>query len=117
MKELFFDTYQQLFDRRITEVSVEALTWRLYATGPVPNVNLHFAGQPLQPRDPLKGARDVYFLDSGFVSCPVYDRYALQAGARICGPAVVEERESTTVVGPDAQVAVDKYLNLIMDID
>jgi N-methylhydantoinase A/oxoprolinase/acetone carboxylase beta subunit len=60
---------------------------------------------------------EVYFLDTGFLPCPVYDRYALHVGETFRGPAVIEERESTTVVGPDAQVIVDKYLNLIIDID
>jgi N-methylhydantoinase A len=117
MKGLFFDTYQQLFDRQITGVPVEALTWRLYATAPVPNVELNFAGQRTEPVEPLKGARHVYFPETGFVPCAVYDRYALHTGMAFRGPAVVEERESTTVVGPDTRVTVDRYLNLIIDID
>jgi hypothetical protein len=32
------------------------------------------------------------------------------------GPAVVEERESTLVAGPDCRLRVDRYLNLIVDI-
>jgi N-methylhydantoinase A len=31
------------------------------------------------------------------------------------GPAVVEERESTTVIGPGARGTIDQYLNLIID--
>src|SRR5215471_11621166 len=41
----------------------------------------------------------------------LYDRYGLTAGASYRGPAVVEERESTTVIGPDARFTIDKYLN------
>ena len=66
--------------------------------------------------DPLKGHRDVHFAGSGYVSCAVYDRYALREGAVINGPAVVEERESTTVIGPDCRAQVDQYLNLIIDL-
>jgi N-methylhydantoinase A/oxoprolinase/acetone carboxylase beta subunit len=43
----------------------------------------------------------------------VYDRYALGPGARLAGPAIVEERESTTVVGPGAMVSVDAHRTLI----
>jgi N-methylhydantoinase A len=46
------------------------------------------------------------------VNCPIYDRYALAAGARLKGPAVIEEHESTVVVGPDAKVRVDAHCNL-----
>ncbi len=117
MKALFLDTYQQLFDRRLPEVPIEALTWRLNATGPVPNVQLNFAGQRTRATDPVKGTRPVWFADTGFAPCRVYDRYALAAGMKFAGPAVIEERESTTVAGPDARITVDQYLNLIIDIE
>jgi len=55
-------------------------------------------------------------LEPGFACCPVYSRYALRRRAELPGPAVVEERESTTVVGPDARLAVDAHLNLVIDV-
>ena len=117
MQERFLSTYAQLFERRITDVPVEAMSWRLAATAPVPNVTLTFGGQPARRGDPRKGARQVYFSQTGFAPCPVYDRYSLTAGARFSGPAVIEERESTVVAGPDARITVDEHLNLIVEID
>ena len=55
MRELFLDTYQQLFDRRVTDVAIEALTWRVSATAPIPNVQLNFPSMATETRDPLKG--------------------------------------------------------------
>jgi N-methylhydantoinase A/oxoprolinase/acetone carboxylase beta subunit len=49
------------------------------------------------------------------VDTPVYDRYALAPGATLTGPAIIEERESTTVAGPDARVSVDPRLTLILE--
>ena len=46
----------------------------------------------------------------------VYDRYRLGPGATFTGPAIVEERESTTVIGPGAMVSVDEG-NLTVEID
>jgi N-methylhydantoinase A/oxoprolinase/acetone carboxylase beta subunit len=43
---------------------------------------------------------------------PVYDRYVLAPGAAVEGPAVVEERESTTIVGPGGRIEVDAARNL-----
>ena len=43
---------------------------------------------------------------------PVYDRYSLQPGMQLAGPAIVEEHESTTVVGVSDQVGVDHLGNL-----
>jgi N-methylhydantoinase A/oxoprolinase/acetone carboxylase beta subunit len=42
----------------------------------------------------------------------VYDRYALRPGARLAGPAIVEERESTLVVAPGQLVTVMPELSL-----
>ena len=52
----------------------------------------------------------------GFVETPVYDRYALADGMIIAGPAIVEERESTTVLPPGCTARVDAYANLIVTI-
>jgi N-methylhydantoinase A len=46
----------------------------------------------------------------------VYDRYRLAPGDAFAGPAIVEERESTVVLGPDARARVDDALNLIADL-
>jgi len=117
LKERFLTTYAQLFERRIMDVSVEALSWRLAATAPVPNVELNFGGQPARRGDLRKGTRQVYFPQTGFAPCVVYDRYSFTAGTQLSGPAVIEERESTIVAGPDARITVDKHLNLIIEID
>jgi N-methylhydantoinase A/oxoprolinase/acetone carboxylase beta subunit len=42
----------------------------------------------------------------------VYDRYLLAPGAELEGPAIVEERESTTVIGPGARIQIDESRNL-----
>jgi 5-oxoprolinase (ATP-hydrolysing)/N-methylhydantoinase A len=46
----------------------------------------------------------------------VYDRYALAPGTQLTGPAIVEERESTSVLPPGATAAVDEYANLLVTI-
>jgi len=117
IEEHFFTTYERLFDRRIAGVPIEALTWRLSVSGPAPDIRLHFAGAKPGKGEARKGTRQVYFPGHGYIACPVYSRYALDEGAELHGPAVIEERESTVVVGPDARVSVDQYLNLIIDIE
>jgi N-methylhydantoinase A len=63
-----------------------------------------------------KERRDVYFAETdGYVDCPIYDRYALPAGASLAGPGVIEEFDSTTVVHPGFAVSVDGTGNLIIE--
>ncbi len=109
--------YKKLFRRINPEYEIEALSWRLVVTAPKPA--LHLQRFPASPEsrveDALKGRRKVYFAEAdGYVECPIYDRYRLFEGAMLEGPAVVEERESTVVVGPRASATTDAFLNLLM---
>jgi N-methylhydantoinase A len=117
IRRIFLDRYQELFGRQISDLPMEALTWRVYASGPTPNVELNFAGQQIDEDPADKGERQVYFPETGYATCNIYNRYALRPGESFRGPAVIEERESTAVAGPDTTVSIDKYLNLIIDID
>jgi N-methylhydantoinase A len=72
----------------------------------------------LEPADEAhaKERRAVYFAEAGgYVDCPIYDRYALGAGAELAGPAVVEEFDSTTVVHPGWAARVDAHANLVLE--
>jgi N-methylhydantoinase A len=65
--------------------------------------------------DALKGKRSAYFPElGGYAPTSVFDRYQLAAGVEFEGPAIVEERESTVIVGPGAQCHVDDQANLIV---
>jgi N-methylhydantoinase A len=53
--------------------------------------------------------RPVFFPEAGFVTTPIYHRELLGAGARIDGPAVVEEIDSTLLVHPGDHFHVDDH--------
>jgi N-methylhydantoinase A len=68
--------------------------------------------------DPIKGTRPVYFPEfREFRATTVYDRYALLPGAVFHGPAIVEERESTLVIGPGGRFEVAPSGNIIVTIE
>jgi N-methylhydantoinase A len=95
---------------------VEIVTWKLSAVGGTPRVNLAKAST-IARADARKGQRPAYFPErGGFVDTPVYDRYRLIAGATIAGPAIIEERESTTVLPPGAHATVDAHASLIVTL-
>ena len=52
-----------------------------------------------------------------FAEAPVYDRYALPQGQSISGPALIEERESTCVIGGGEKAIVDADYNLVAELD
>lgn len=95
---------------------IETVTWKLAAVGGSPRVAL--AKATSDGRDGgLKGRRRAWFPETGgWVDCDVYDRYALAPGARLAGPAIIEERESTSVLPPGTSASVDEYANLIVAV-
>lgn len=53
-------------------------------------------------------ARPVYF-SGDWVDTPVYGRTGLHPGQRIDGPAIVEQLDSTTLIGPGQAACVDEW--------
>jgi len=94
-------------------VPIEALNWRVTTAGPAPDVTM----QPSAPSSgsARKGTRRAWFAETqAYVETPVYDRYALGPGVKFSGPAIVEERESTAVVGPGGRCRVDSGLTVVV---
>ena len=91
------------------------VTWKLSAVGGSPRITLAKAAA-CSADARRKGTRRAYFPEArGYTDTPVYDRYELAAGTSLTGPAIVEERESTTVLPPGVTATVDEYANLIAE--
>ena len=63
-----------------------------------------------------KEHREAVFGDEDRVSAAVYERDDLRPGARIDGPAIIEQLDSTVVVPPGDQAEVDGYSNIIIHV-
>ena len=119
LEDRFHEIYQSLYSRKNLNIPIQVQNWRLLVRVPQLEVKLQEQrpSGDANPKDALKGQRRAYFHGSGgFVDCAVYDRYQLRAGHRSEGPAIVEERESTAVLGPNDVADVDGFLNLVIDI-
>jgi N-methylhydantoinase A len=108
--------YRRLYNREGPDVALEAVTWRLEVAAPRPEIRLGGEeGDPRPPEEAQKGTREIYLPEVEDLSAvPVYDRYRLDPGAVFEGPAVVEERESTVVLGPEGRAEIDAARNLIL---
>jgi N-methylhydantoinase A len=127
----FEEVYRSLYKRTRPGVAVEVISWRVQVAGPAPDpvplappesqvsgFRSQVSGQEsAAAAGAIKGERQAYFPEAGgFVATPVYDRYRLVPGARLSGPAVVEERESTAVVSPGAEASIDPHWNLVITL-
>jgi N-methylhydantoinase A/oxoprolinase/acetone carboxylase beta subunit len=96
-------------------VELVAVGVTVAGTGPEVRLPDHRPGTA-DPAEARKADRPVYFPEAqGFVPrCPVFDRARLPVGARVTGPAIVEEPESTTVLPPGTIAEVDRWASLLV---
>ena len=113
----FTGEYTRRYTHLYEGARIQALNWHVLCSGPAPRLTAsRDAGRPAAGA-PRKGARQAYFPEAGgFVETPVYDRYALVAGERIEGPAIVEEFEATTIVAPGDSFTADEHGNLAVAV-
>ena len=111
VRRSFDQAYQKLYGRTYPDSPVELVSFRVRASLPQRPLELRtISNEPAPLEAAIKGRRPAYSaLAKDFVPFTVFDRYRLRAGATLFGPAIVEERESTVIVGEDASVTVDSY--------
>ncbi len=113
----FERTYESLYGRKGPDVPLEVINWRVVASGPRPDMNLKLPRNSTHGGDARKGSRLAFFPETnGYVETSIYDRYTLEPGMRFNGPAIVEERESTLIVGAGGQARVDERLNVVVEL-
>ena len=121
IRGFFDDAYKKLYGRTYPETPVEFVTFKVRASLP----SREFRIPPIRQSggelaDCLKGERNAFSLvRKAYIPFSVFDRFKLYPGAVIPGPAIIEERESTIIVGEDATASVDEFgfvwINLISD--
>ena len=116
LKAAFEAAYVRAHGRVGPDVPIEAISWRVLTRGPDPDLRLVAAVGGDVSGDARKGTRDVYF-DDRYIETPIYDRYRMGPGSTIAGPAIVEERESTSVVGAGATARVAEDGSLIIEVN
>jgi N-methylhydantoinase A len=113
----FENTYEALYGRKGPDVPLEIINWRVVARGPQPQLEIKLQRETVTSGDAIKGSRSAYFsARGGYGETPVYDRYALESGMTFAGPAIVEERESTLIIGARGRARVDERLQIVVDL-
>ena len=115
------EAFAQAYKRRLFDllegVPIRMVNLRSTVLGLRPKIDLKGLG----PKEAggfeaaIRGHRPVYF-DGQFVSCPILERSRLACGVSFVGPAIIEQRDATTVIEPGTRVSVDDYYNLIMEL-
>ena len=111
----FHAEHQREYNYRRDDAPVEIYRLNVRAVGVTPKPDLKARGSNGSVTPGTQDARVVRFdeLDEP-VETPVYLRSDLSVGARLTGPAIVEQLDSTTAVPPGWRAEVDEWLNIRM---
>jgi N-methylhydantoinase A len=107
--ERFEEAYRRLYSRPIPGVEIEILSWVVSVSAPSHGeLAAAAAGKASEPRP--RARRQVFDPASGaFIDTPIYSRKDLAPGARIQGPAVIAEDDTSTVVSPAFEAKIDRF--------
>jgi N-methylhydantoinase A len=121
MRGAFADTYARTYGYADPDARVEAVDWTVVATVPGEVSNRGAAWRRLAGAESVTARatrpRRAWFPEAGgMVEAAVVDRYGLAHGAVVVGPALIEEREATTVVLPGDRVTLTENGHLSIDV-
>ncbi len=103
--------HERVYGYARTQQTVEFVNFRAVHTYRLPRPVVRPSAQAHGRLDDARvGERRAYF--DGFVSAAIYERARLPLGARLAGPAIVEQMDTTTVIPPGVTAVVDDAGNL-----
>jgi N-methylhydantoinase A len=86
----------------------ELVNVRVSAIGAIPTPKLEEAAFR-SAESGRRATRCVWFQQTGFTECAIYERAGLLQGEQIEGPAVIEDRDATTLVHPGWRCSVERF--------
>ena len=115
-RKAFDATHEKHFGSRAEDQKVEVVNYRLTTKVIVPKPAITEAKLgSANSEGAIKARRHAYF--DGWQDTPIYDRAKLAPGNRLRGPAIIEQMDSTTVVHPGQDASVDRFGNIIIEIN
>jgi len=118
VRRRFDEVYEKLYGRTYPDSEIEFINFKVRASLPERLLQLPKIEKKEYALDQaIKGQRKAYSpIAKDFILHTVYNRYKLPATATFRGPAIIEEKESTLIVGEDALVSADDFGFLWIDL-
>ncbi len=111
----FHDLHYRLYTYNLPQAKVELVNLRVSASGALPRHEMSTLSSANGRQPEPESHRPALFSRSvGYVDTPVYRRATLLAGSKLVGPAVVEQRDTTTLLAPGFGARVDSYGSLVI---
>jgi N-methylhydantoinase A len=109
----FKETHEKNYGFNI-ESPIEIVNLRCVGVGSVRKVELPKYETGDENAESAKYEDHTAWFDGKQLATPIYDRDKLKAGHKISGPAIVTQKDTTTIILPDHHGKVDAYLNILI---
>lgn len=110
----FHENHERLYSYTLPENGVEIVNIKVKALGKLEKPKM--IEKDSVEGNALKEEREVFYEESGWINTPVYDKDKLRVDEIIDGPAIIEEKTSSTILLDGDKLNKDKYGNLIIEI-
>jgi N-methylhydantoinase A len=115
LKAEFERLYEQVYGLRIPNQEAEAITWSVTVSSEAVKPK-RAAKAAVQAAPKPKSKRTIYDPALGRqVQAPVYWRFDMKPGARIKGPAIIAEDETSTIVGANFKASVNSLGYIVLE--
>ncbi|WP_020007708.1 hydantoinase/oxoprolinase family protein [Salinicoccus albus] len=118
IKTSFHEMHEFTYSFRLENTGVEIVNMHLTSIGKIDRPKLkQLENKGIELKDTIKEVRDVYFKNNGWSKTNIYNRELLEEGHMIEGPAVIEERTTSTIILDNQQARIDEYGNIILIVE
>jgi N-methylhydantoinase A len=117
VEDAFHALYEKKYGFCARGETLEIVNLRLACFGRLPKPRLPKGKPgPASSAKSRKGYRQV-FLNGRFLKAAIHDRALFAPGMRVSGPAIIEQKDSTTVLFPGSRARIDEYRNILITVE
>ena len=118
IRSAFEDSYRKAYNRVLEGIAVRILSLRTAVIGRRRKFDL----EALKPTadattETARTGERAVWLDGDWRTAAIFDRLALPIGARLEGPAILEQPDATILIDPGLAAEVDRFGNVIIRPD
>ncbi|MCX7639393.1 MAG: hydantoinase/oxoprolinase family protein [Pyrinomonadaceae bacterium] len=116
-RQKFVADFKEVHERNYgfnIDSDIEVVNLRVVGIGQVRKVELPRYREADYSVEEAKYETHSAWFDGQLVETPIYDRNKLRPGHEILGPAIITQKDSTTVILPGFLGKVDPYLNILI---
>lgn len=115
MKENFNHLHEFTYSFKLEDTGIEIVNLHLTAVGNIEKPTImEKVDSNMKIENTIKETRQVYFQEIGWTDTKIYNRELLTTSHKIIGPAIIEEKTTSTLVLENQAANIDRYGNIII---